>query len=307
METHFARNLILEENDAKAAHLVLLTGVSRPEEIRHIGDGLAGVSFINPTGDVTLLLGTYRHRALALVGLSVLLMLPLMLWRYGRLGGLRVMLPPIAAVALTPALIALCGGTFTCFNALALVLVLAIGSDYAVFCRRDDRRAKGGDDARRLLGDADDAALVRTTQPEQRDCRAGLRLDDAHRHPPYLLVRSSGRQCPRPGALLIVYWPEEAVRRGLNDRKKLRTMGAVARMAVYATERALTHAGLLDDHCIRNGRAGIAYGSSFGSPKPVLGFAELMMQGASSKLTGTSYVQMMSYTAAVNIGLNGSP
>jgi predicted exporter len=56
-----------------------------------------------------------------------------MLWRYGRLGGLRVMLPPIAAVALTPALIALCGGTFTCFNALALVL--AIGSDYAVFCR----------------------------------------------------------------------------------------------------------------------------------------------------------------------------
>ena len=94
---------------------------------------------------------------------------------------------------------------------------------------------------------------------------------------------------------------------GRYDRKKLRTMGAVARMAVYATERALTHAGLLDDHCIRNGRAGIAYGSSFGSPKPVLGFAELMMQGASSKLTGTSYVQMMSYTAAVNIGLNGSP
>ena len=35
----------------------------------------------------------------------------------------------------------------------------------------------------------------------------------------------------------------------------------------------------------------------------MLGFAELMTQGASSKLTGTNYVQMMSHTAAVNIGL----
>jgi 3-oxoacyl-[acyl-carrier-protein] synthase II len=86
------------------------------------------------------------------------------------------------------------------------------------------------------------------------------------------------------------------------DRKKLRTMGA-ARMAVYATERALTDAGLRGDGCITSGRAGVAYGSSFGSPKPVIGFAELMTQGASSKLTGTSYVQMMSHTAAVNIGL----
>lgn len=81
---------------------------------------------------------------------------------------------------------------------------------------------------------------------------------------------------------------------GRYDRKKLRTMGPVARMAVYATELALADAGLLDDRCIRGGRAGIAYGSSFGSPKPVLGFAELMTQGASSKLTGTNYVQMMS-------------
>jgi 3-oxoacyl-[acyl-carrier-protein] synthase II len=87
------------------------------------------------------------------------------------------------------------------------------------------------------------------------------------------------------------------------DRKKLRTMGPVSRMAVYATERALADAGLLGDRVIANGRTGIAYGSSFGSPKPVIGFAELMTSGASTKLSGTSYVQMMSHTAAVNIGL----
>ncbi|MFZ0890400.1 MAG: beta-ketoacyl-ACP synthase [Candidatus Binataceae bacterium] len=87
------------------------------------------------------------------------------------------------------------------------------------------------------------------------------------------------------------------------ERKKLRAMGPVSRMAVYATERAIADAGLTGDPCLTSGRTGIAYGSSFGSPEPVLGFAELMMVGASSKLTGTSYLQMMSHTAAVNIGL----
>lgn len=86
-------------------------------------------------------------------------------------------------------------------------------------------------------------------------------------------------------------------------RKKTRTMGQVAKMAVYATERALTDAGLVGDPIITNGRTGIAYGSSFGSPAPVIGFAELMTDGISKSLNAASYIQMMSHTAAVNIGL----
>jgi 3-oxoacyl-[acyl-carrier-protein] synthase II len=87
------------------------------------------------------------------------------------------------------------------------------------------------------------------------------------------------------------------------DRKRLRTMGPVARMAVYASELAIIDAGLTGHPCITGGRTGIAYGSSFGSPEPVLGFAEMMTKGNSSKINGTSYLQMMSHTAAVNIGL----
>ncbi len=86
-------------------------------------------------------------------------------------------------------------------------------------------------------------------------------------------------------------------------RKKTRTMGPVARMAVYATELALRDAGLLDDPILQYGRTGVAYGSSFGSPGPVLGFSELMTTGSSKTLNATSYIQMMSHTAAVNIGL----
>jgi 3-oxoacyl-[acyl-carrier-protein] synthase II len=86
-------------------------------------------------------------------------------------------------------------------------------------------------------------------------------------------------------------------------RKAIRTMGPVSRMAVYATDRALTNAGLSEDPIVKNGRCGIAYGSSFGSVAPVLAFAELMIEGTSKKLNATSYIQMMSHTAAVNIGL----
>ena len=89
----------------------------------------------------------------------------------------------------------------------------------------------------------------------------------------------------------------------LYPRKKLRTMGRVSRFAVFATERALAQAGLTDDPVLKQGRAGIAYGSSFGSTPPVLGFAELFTQGTVRHITATSYVQMMSHTAAVNIGL----
>jgi len=91
------------------------------------------------------------------------------------------------------------------------------------------------------------------------------------------------------------------------DRKRLRTMGPVARMAVYASELAIIDAGLTGHPCITGGRTGIAYGSSFGSPEPVLGFAEMMTKGNSSKINGTSYLQMMSHTAAVNIGLSAYP
>ncbi len=86
-------------------------------------------------------------------------------------------------------------------------------------------------------------------------------------------------------------------------RKKTRTMGPVSKMAVYATEKALNDAALLNDPFVRSGRVGIAYGSSFGSPAPVIAFAELMTQGTSKTLNATSYIQMMSHTAAVNIGL----
>ncbi len=87
------------------------------------------------------------------------------------------------------------------------------------------------------------------------------------------------------------------------SRKQSRTMGRVAAMAVAATEQALIDAGLLGTSLLSSGRVGAAYGSSFGSPDAVLGFYELKMNGASKNLNATNYIQMMSHSALVNIGI----
>ncbi|TVO56100.1 beta-ketoacyl-ACP synthase [Denitromonas halophila] len=86
-------------------------------------------------------------------------------------------------------------------------------------------------------------------------------------------------------------------------RKMLRSMGRVSLMSVCATERALAQAGLLDDPRIRDGRMGIAYGSSGGSVEPVRVFGQMLDTGQMSGVTATSYIQMMAHTTAVNIGL----
>ncbi len=52
-------------------------------------------------------------------------------------------------------------------------------------------------------------------------------------------------------------------------RKVTRSMGRVSLLATCATEIALVHAGLLEDESIRDGRMGVAYGSSTGSPEAV--------------------------------------
>lgn len=86
-------------------------------------------------------------------------------------------------------------------------------------------------------------------------------------------------------------------------RKVIRSMGRVSIMAVRASEMALQQAGLLDDPLIRDGRMGIAYGSSAGSVDPVRVFGKMLETGSMQGVTSTSYIQMMAHTTAVNIGL----
>jgi 3-oxoacyl-[acyl-carrier-protein] synthase II len=87
------------------------------------------------------------------------------------------------------------------------------------------------------------------------------------------------------------------------NRKLTRSMGRVALMAAVATERALEQAGLLGDPCIQDGRMGVSYGSSTGSPDAVADFGYMLLQNDASGINANSYLKMMSHTAAINIGV----
>lgn len=86
-------------------------------------------------------------------------------------------------------------------------------------------------------------------------------------------------------------------------RKQTRSMGRVSLLSTRATELALEQAGLIGDPVLTDGRTGIAYGSSTGSTKPVSDIATMLTEKHTYNITGTTYVQMMPHTAAVNVGL----
>lgn len=86
-------------------------------------------------------------------------------------------------------------------------------------------------------------------------------------------------------------------------RKKIRSMGRVSLLATRAVENALINASFLENEDLKNGRTGIAFGSCFGSTSPVLAYSKLLDGGDTSRITGTTYVQLMPHTTAVNAGL----
>jgi predicted exporter len=135
----FLRELVL----APGLHVVALQGLTRPDAVRAAFADAAGVRFVDPTADFSTLLSKYQQRALELTGLSAMLMFGALTIRYGWKGAAWVMVPSVIAVLLAPTVLILAGQVFTFFHAMAVVLLLSITSDYAIFCAESptERRA----------------------------------------------------------------------------------------------------------------------------------------------------------------------
>ena len=86
-------------------------------------------------------------------------------------------------------------------------------------------------------------------------------------------------------------------------RKATRSMGRVALMGTRASELALADAGLLGDALVTSGQMGIAYGSSAGTPAAIGDFGRMITEKTTEGITASTYIKMMSHTAAVNIGV----
>lgn len=86
-------------------------------------------------------------------------------------------------------------------------------------------------------------------------------------------------------------------------RKQLRSMGRVSRLSVAAAEQALRDAGVLEDPSIRDGRMGVACGSSTGSTDEIKAFGNMLLNSVADGLNANSYVRMMPHTTAANVSI----
>lgn len=123
---------------APGLHTITLHGLKDADALRSAFAGIPDLWVVDPVTDFNVLLGRYRDRAVMLIAISAVLMLLPLIWRYGLHGALRVMAPPAMALLLTPAALALLGQKFTFFHAMAMILVLSISVDYAIFCAEGD-------------------------------------------------------------------------------------------------------------------------------------------------------------------------
>jgi 3-oxoacyl-[acyl-carrier-protein] synthase II len=87
-------------------------------------------------------------------------------------------------------------------------------------------------------------------------------------------------------------------------RKKTRGLGRVAQLALVSADRALANAGINpDDPELKNGRYGVAYGSSMGSVDSIMDFYSMLVMNDLTNMTATTYIKAMPQTCAANIGV----
>ncbi|SAL46062.1 lipoprotein transmembrane [Caballeronia arvi] len=94
-----------------------------------------GVTFVDKAAGVSKLFGEYRVDSGMWLAGALLLVLVLMIARYRLRGGIATTLPVLLAVGVTLAVFGYARVPLNLFNCLALMLVLGVGANYAVFLR----------------------------------------------------------------------------------------------------------------------------------------------------------------------------
>jgi predicted exporter len=116
---------------------VTLDNVSRLISIAQSTDG---VVFVDKAASVSKLFGEYRIDSGMWLGGALLLVLALVVVRYRLRGGFATLLPVMLAIGVTLAVLGYARVPLNLFNCLALMLVLGVGANYAVFLREGCQR-----------------------------------------------------------------------------------------------------------------------------------------------------------------------
>jgi predicted exporter len=126
------RQLWLGDSDGRASILVPVRQIHDVPLLRHAIAHYDGVYYVDQIEEFTRIFKRYRQQAIGLAGGAYLVVFALLLWRYGR-RGIFVMLPPLLAALITLEVLGLLGQTLHFMHVLALLFILGMGVDYAIF------------------------------------------------------------------------------------------------------------------------------------------------------------------------------
>ncbi len=136
------RNLWLGQTDHGFAAIGLPQGLKDLASLNHVATGLAGVTFVDKTGSIGRLLKKYREwGGLWLLGVIALVYGVLFVRYKGRQAAV-ILAPTLLAIALTFGIFGYLHNPLSLFNIMALMLVIGVGVNYAIFLR--EGLCKGG-------------------------------------------------------------------------------------------------------------------------------------------------------------------
>jgi len=101
--------------------------------IRKTAQAVEGVTFLDKVASVTRLFGEYRKFFSYGLAIAIAVVLAVLSRRYGWRGGGAVLLPTLLGIASALALSGYSGVAVTLFTVMALMLVLGVGVNYAIF------------------------------------------------------------------------------------------------------------------------------------------------------------------------------
>ncbi|WP_193370916.1 MMPL family transporter [Pelagibius marinus] len=114
---------------------VMLTGRTESAVLREIAEKLPAVHLIDRVGELSGIFSTYRDQALWLTLASYIVVAVVLALRYGLKGACSVMAVPLTAGLVAFGALGYLSEPISLFNVMALLLILGIGVDYAIFFR----------------------------------------------------------------------------------------------------------------------------------------------------------------------------
>ena len=129
------RHLWAPAGEGVPVSVVLMIGERDALRVAQAASGLDGVTLVDKAASVSQLLGRYRAWAAPGLAAAALMMLIVLVLRYGGRAALAVLVPVLLAEALSLAAFGYAGVPVTLFGVLGWTLGLGIGVNYAIFLR----------------------------------------------------------------------------------------------------------------------------------------------------------------------------